>query len=202
MSVLAITLSGRKRGTVRVFESEKVAIRTGNGYILFKSPEAMAADYHRFHVEDIFDAYNFIVPEKERWKSTDDIPTRVEGAIALWEAAHKRLPLEKEFDMARKATAEETETKVKGAKGKKATANGGGTRQPRHDYSGKTLKLHPDFGDKPSMREDSERSKALAPIVKAGKKGIKFEAWQAGNTELCTVPMLSKLIEMERVVAS
>lgn len=91
--VLGIRTNLNGKVHVVLYASVEDAIGFGNSYMLFSNAEEIASDIRRISSDLIFEAYNSIVPSVRRWKSTDEFSTRIEGAIAIWEMALKRLPV-------------------------------------------------------------------------------------------------------------
>jgi len=198
--VLGIRLSGvvAKRGKIPevvLYESMDIAVNSGNQFRLFSSPDEIAQDVRRMSADEMLETYNSIMPSVYRWKSTDDFSTRIEGAIAIWNAALKRLPIqkavggtygqtEKEEIMPKKKEAEVVEAKTK--KKAKTEANGEKKeRAPRSDYSGKRFfaKVKP---SECGRREGSDRYNSFVIVHSAGKAGIKYEDYIAkdGNPQV------------------
>jgi hypothetical protein len=96
--VLGIRLAGEGSPKVVLYASLEVALNSGNAYMLFLKAEDIAMDLRRVSADSMLEVYNVIVPSVRRWKSTDDFGTRIEGAIAIWEAAIRRLPLKEKTD--------------------------------------------------------------------------------------------------------
>ncbi|RPJ08687.1 MAG: hypothetical protein EHM36_05150 [Deltaproteobacteria bacterium] len=167
------------RDKVRLFPNERAARNLGNGWLTYRSADDLARDYVRVSVDDIFELHNAIVPPKDRWKKTSDISTRVEGVWQLWDAAFKYLPIQKDPDMPKKKVVEEEEVKPT-KKGKKAAAAAPveekekRERRPTPVYDGKKLVAKVTL-EESGRREGSEAYNALAIIVGAGKKGIRYE---------------------------
>lgn len=197
--VVALTLSGKKGPLAQVFVSANVARNTANGYAIYKTANEIGMDYRKVTVEDIFDLHNLIVPKNERWASTSVISTRAEAAWALWDAAIKYLPHQEELTMAKKAAAAAPAAPAKG-KGKAAAAPAEPKERKERvsEYEGKTLYAPANFAEMPPLREGSSRFEAMAPVLAAGKKGIKFANWK-GTTDNCTVSMLTKMVGWNRI---
>jgi len=191
--LLGLVLSGKAQHTVIVFKDMKTARGAGNGFALFKSAEEIAGDFRKVTVEDIMEMRNKIVPPKDRWSSTNDIKTRVEGAWQLWADAMDILPVTEEVEtvMAKKA-------EVKAKKATKGAEEPKERKQRANDYEGKTIFAASNYDELPSLREGSTRHEAMASVLAGGKKGIKVDTWLSKG-EPCGVSMLTKLIGWGRV---
>jgi hypothetical protein len=189
--VLGIRVTGRGSAKVVMYASMRDAIGFGNSFQLYSCPEHIAQDLRRISSDDMLRAYNAIVPSVRRWKSTDDISTRIEGAIAIWDAAIKRLPIqaltsqsgpepynEREDVMAKKTEQVESKGKGKTKEKPKEESNGdGGQRGRSSPFAGQRIyaKVKP---DECGRREGSGRYQSFVIIANAGKTGIKFEDYK------------------------
>lgn len=177
MTVVAFTLSGKSRPQVRVFASAKDARNAGNGWSLYESAEKIASDFRKVSPEDMLELYNSVAPPAKRWKSTDAFPTRIEGALALWEAIMNNVPV----TSVDKGDSEMAKAKAKKAAPKDAPKE----RKPREsENAGKRLIAKVKMEDT-KLREGSERGKSFKIIESAGKRGITYEDYvEKGGTPL------------------
>jgi hypothetical protein len=181
--VLGIRLTGKNAPEVVLFATMEDARGFGNSFMLYPSAESIASDIRRMSVEGMFEVYNSLVRSVYKWQSTEEISTRIEAAIAIWNAAIKRLPALqlKEPDMAKKVKEAEEVAEKPTKKGKSSEANGengGGQRGRPSEHAGKRFvaKVGP---AECGRREGSSRYNAFVIISNAGKTGIKYEDYIA-----------------------
>jgi len=174
--VLGIRVTGRGSAKVVMYASMRDAIGFGNSFQLYSCPEHIAQDLRRISSDDMLRAYNAIVPSVRRWKSTDDISTRIEGAIAIWDAAIKRLPIQALTSQSGPEPYNEREGKTK-EKPKEESNGDGGQRGRSSPFAGQRIyaKVKP---DECGRREGSGRYQSFVIIANAGKTGIKFEDYK------------------------